>query len=177
MISSTITPAICTSDRRTAISTFRSAMKATPTTPAPTAHAAIVAPVNYAVPPDNPFIGRTSFNGIPLTGNVRTEFWAVGLRNPWRFCFDDATGLLYVGDVGQGAREEVDVIEKSGNYGWNYREGYILRPGSGAPPAGFSSLPPILDYPRTPSGATNVGFSVTGGVVYRGNRIPQLNGA
>ncbi|HEU0008199.1 MAG TPA: PQQ-dependent sugar dehydrogenase [Verrucomicrobiae bacterium] len=144
---------------------------------APTPHAAIVAPVNYAVPPDNPFIGRTSFNGIPLTGNVRTEFWAVGLRNPWRFCFDDATGLLYVGDVGQGAREEVDVIVKGGNYGWNYREGYILRPGSGAPPAGFSSLPPILDYPRTPSGATNVGFSVTGGVVYRGTRIPQLTGA
>src|SRR6185503_12700728 len=55
--------------------------------------------------------------------------------------------------------------------------GYIARPGSGAPPAGFSSIPPILDYPRTPSGATNVGFSVTGGVVYHGTRIPQLTGA
>ena len=71
----------------------------------------------------------------------------------------------------------MDVIQKGGNYGWNYREGYIQRPGSGAPPPGFSSIDPILDYPRTPSGATNVGFSVTGGVVYRGTRIPQLTGA
>src|SRR5438093_2113877 len=77
----------------------------------PTPHASIVAPTNYAVPPDNPFIGATSFNGIALTGNVRTEFWAVGLRNPWRFSFDELTGRLYVGDVGQGAREEVDVIQ------------------------------------------------------------------
>src|SRR4030095_5123450 len=90
---------------------------------------------------------------------------------------DYVPGRLYVGDVGQGAREEVDVIEKGGNYGWNYREGHIARPGSGAPPAGFSSIPPILDYPRSPAGATNVGFSITGGVVYRGNRIPALYGA
>jgi len=143
----------------------------------PTPHASITMPTNYAVPPDNPFVGATSFNGLPLTGNVRTEFWAVGLRNPWRFSIDELTGTIYVGDVGQGAREEVDIIVKGGNYGWNYREGYIARPGSGAPPAGFSSIPPILDYPRTPSGATNVGFSVTGGVVYRGTRIPQLTGA
>jgi glucose/arabinose dehydrogenase/mono/diheme cytochrome c family protein len=144
----------------------------------PTPHPAIASPTNYAVPTNNPFIGRTTFNGLPLTGNLRTEFWAVGLRNPWRFSFDYVTGLLYVGDVGQGAREEVDVIEKGGNnYGWNYREGYIQRPGSSTPPAGFSSIPPILDYPRTPSGATNVGFSITGGVVYRGTRIPQLTGA
>ncbi len=144
---------------------------------APTPHGAIVAPTNYAVPADNPFVGATTFNGLPLTGNVRTEFWAVGLRNPWRFSFDDATGLLYVGDVGQGAREEVDIIVKGGNYGWNYREGNIARPGSGSPPAGFSAIPPILDYPRTPAGATNIGASITGGVVYRGNRIPQLTGA
>jgi glucose/arabinose dehydrogenase/mono/diheme cytochrome c family protein len=144
---------------------------------APTPHSSIAAPTNYAVPPDNPFVGATTFNGLPLTGNVRTEFWAVGLRNPWRFSFDRVTGLIYCGDVGQGAREEVDIIVKGGNYGWNYREGYIARPGSGAPPAGFSAIPPILDYPRTPTGATNVGFSVTGGVVYRGSRIPQLNGA
>ena len=67
-------------------------------------------------------------------GNVRTEFWAVGLRNPWRFSIDEVTGRIFVGDVGQGAREEVDVIVKGGNYGWNYREGYIQRPGSGVPP-------------------------------------------
>ena len=142
---------------------------------APTPHPA--SSTNYAIPSDNPFIGATQFNGIPLTGNVRTEFWAVGLRNPWRFSIDHVSGLIYCGDVGQGAREEVDIIVKGGNYGWNYREGYIQRPGSGAPPAGFSSIPPILDYPRTPAGATNVGYSVTGGVVYRGSRIPQLTGA
>src|SRR6185369_6373883 len=141
----------------------------------PTPHPA--SSTNYAIPSDNPFIGATQFNGIPTTGNIRTEFWAVGLRNPWRFSIDYVTGLIYCGDVGQGAREEVDIIAKGGNYGWNYREGYIQRPGSGAPPAGFSSIPPILDYARTPSGATNVGNSITGGVVYRGNRISQLNGA
>ena len=143
----------------------------------PTAHASIASPTNYAVPPDNPFVGATSFNGIPLTGNVRSEFWAVGLRNPWRFSIDELTGTIYVGDVGQNAREEVDIIVKGGNYGWNYREGYIQRPGSGTPPAGFSSIPPILDYLRTPAGATNIGNSITGGVVYRGTRIPQLYGA
>jgi uncharacterized repeat protein (TIGR03806 family) len=143
----------------------------------PNPHVSIAAPTNYAVPPDNPFIGATTFNGLPITGNVRTEFWAVGLRNPWRFCIDEPTGRIFVGDVGQGAREEVDVIVRGGNYGWNYREGYIQRPGSGTPPAGFSSIPPILDYPRNPAGATNVGFSVTGGVVYRGSRIPALAGA
>jgi glucose/arabinose dehydrogenase/mono/diheme cytochrome c family protein len=143
----------------------------------PTPHAAIVAPTNYAIPPNNPFIGATQFNGLPLTGNIRTEFWAVGLRNPWRFFIDAVTGVIYCGDVGQGAREEVDIIVKGGNYGWNYREGTIQRPGSGAPPAGFSAIPPILDYARTPTGATNVGFSITGGIVYRGNRFPLLNGA
>jgi glucose/arabinose dehydrogenase len=143
----------------------------------PTPHPAIVAPTNYAVPPDNPFVGATQFNDIPLIGNVRTEFWAAGLRNPWRFFIDQVTGLIYCGDVGQGAREEIDIIVKGGNYGWNYREGYIQRPGSGTPPAGFRHVPPILDYSRTPSGASNVGFSVIGGVVYRGSRIPGLNGA
>ena len=143
----------------------------------PTPHSSIAAPTNYAVPPDNPFIGATTFNGLPLTGNVRTEFWAVGLRNPWRFSIDDVTGRIFVGDVGQGAREEVDVIVKGGNYGWNFREGYIARPGSGTPPAGFSAIPPMLDYARTPAGATNVGTSITGGVVYRGSRLPDLNGA
>lgn len=143
---------------------------------APTPHASIIAPTNYAIPSDNPFVGATTFNGLALTGNVRTEFWAVGLRNPWRFSFDPVTGWLYCGDVGQGAREEVDVIVKGGNYGWSYREGYIQGPRTG-PPVGFNPIPPILDYPRSGSSTTNVGYSVTGGVVYRGNRFPELNGA
>lgn len=132
--------------------------------------------INYRIPPDNPFIGATTFNGLPVnSNNVRTEFYAVGLRNPWRFSFDPVTDLLWLADVGQGAREEVDIIHKGGNYGWNFREGTIQRPGSGAPPAGFTHINPIQDYGR--GTGTNQGASVTGGVVYRGSRIPELHGA
>ncbi len=131
---------------------------------------------NYLVPNDNPFIGATQFNGANVNPiNVRTEFWATGLRNPWRFSFDRATGHLYCGDVGQGQREEINVITKGGNYGWNYREGKIPRPGSPTPPLGFSGIDPILDYGR--GNGTNQGFVVTGGVVYRGTKISQLYGA
>lgn len=130
------------------------------------------ASTNYTVPPDNPFVGATNFNNRPVVPQrVRTEFWAVGLRNPWRMSFDPASGLLYVGDVGQGAREEIDIIEKGGNYGWHYREGKIARPGAPAPPPGFTHINPIHDYPRSQ------GFAVTGGVVYRGQRLSHLFGA
>lgn len=130
---------------------------------------------NFRVPADNPFMGATSFNGSAVNSNqVRTEFWAVGLRNPWRMSFDRPTGRLYVGDVGQGAREEIDVIEKGMNYGWAYREGLIQRPGSGTPPAGFVGTDPILDYLRG-SGDFR-GHSVTGGLVYRGENLPELFG-
>ncbi|MEO8428304.1 MAG: PQQ-dependent sugar dehydrogenase [Verrucomicrobiota bacterium] len=125
----------------------------------------------YAVPADNPFIGVTNFNGNAVDpSKVHTEFWAVGLRNPWRFSIDPVTGVIYCGDVGQDTREEIDIIVKGGNYGWNFREGKIARPGSPAPPAGFTSINPIHDYPRS------LGFSVTGGVVYRGNRFAQIYG-
>ncbi len=142
----------------------------------PNPHAAVSA--NYTVPPDNPFVGATSFNGKAVDPTkVRTEFWAVGLRNPWRFCFDRATGLLYCGDVGQDAREEVDLIVKGGNYGWNYREATIAGPRP--PPAGFASLPPLLDYEQPLTGGNNRfrGNCVIGGVVYRGARLSQLFGA
>jgi glucose/arabinose dehydrogenase len=131
---------------------------------------------NYAVPADNPFVGATTFNGLPVnSANVRTEFWAVGLRNPWRMSFDEVTGLLYCADVGQSSREEVNIIIKGGNYGWPYREGFLVYGGFGQPPAGFRPLAPIVDYTR--GSGTNQGNSVTGGFVYRGTRYSDLYGA
>ena len=125
----------------------------------------------YAVPPDNPFVGAASFNGAPVDpAGVRTEFWATGLRNPWRMSFDPATGRLWCGDVGQGAREEIDLIVRGGNYGWNYREGTIAGP-RGNPAAGTSFVAPVWDYPNPAQGS-----SVTGGLVYRGARLPALVG-
>ncbi len=132
---------------------------------------------NYFIPADNPYIGLTSFNGAlvnPLS--IRTEFYAIGFRNPWRFSFDPVTGFLYLGDVGQDTWEEVDVIVKGGNYGWVYREG--LHPGyrTGQAPPGFTSINPIQDYPH--SGTANYqGNAVIGGGVYRGSRLSQLYGA
>ncbi|MCL4178491.1 MAG: PQQ-dependent sugar dehydrogenase [Verrucomicrobia bacterium] len=132
------------------------------------------ATTNYAIPSDNPFVGATEFNGLSIDPlDVRTEFWAVGLRNPWRFSFDPATGWLYCGDVGQGAWEEINRIERGGNYGWNYLEG--IQTSSGSPPEGTVLAPPILAYPRSGDPAY-IGNSVTGGVVYRGDRISQLYG-
>jgi glucose/arabinose dehydrogenase len=144
----------------------------------PNPHASVTDPANYAIPRDNPFVhtslGGTwngDFNGsvVANLNLVRNEFWAVGLRNPWRFSFDVDTGRLYCGDVGQGQLEEVDIIVKGGNYGWACREGTISGPKSA--PAGFTSINPILVYGRTE------GVSVIGGVVYRGSRIPELYGA
>lgn len=127
---------------------------------------------HYAVPPDNPFVGATSFNGLPVDpGRVRTEFWAVGLRNPWRMAFDPETGQLFCADVGQSTREEVNLIERGGNYGWSYWEGNFQRTNSALIPPGFRHARPLIDYGR------NLGYSVTGGVVYRGHRFPDLHGA
>jgi glucose/arabinose dehydrogenase len=118
----------------------------------------------YAIPADNPFIGRP---------DARPEIWASGLRNVWRMSFDRATGELWAGDVGQNAWEEVDLIVKGGNYGWNVREGmheFTLRP-RGQPPASGPFIDPVVEYPR------NQGISITGGATYRGTAIPQLVGA
>jgi mono/diheme cytochrome c family protein len=95
------------------------------------------------------------------------------LRNPWRISFDPATDWLYCGDVGQGTWEEIDIITRGGDFGWNYREG--LHRFTGTPPAGLTFVNPIWEYPHTGS-ATNSGLSVTGGVVYRGTRLSQLYG-
>jgi glucose/arabinose dehydrogenase len=140
----------------------------------PNPHASLMNATNYFVPADNPFVGATQFNGITLTNPVRTEYWAVGLRNPWRFSFDPVTGTLYCGDVGGSLREEVDVIVKGGNYGWAYREGTIAGPKSAQAPPGFTSIPPITEYNH--GSATNQGNSITGGVMYRGTRVPPLDG-
>ncbi|HKN86926.1 MAG TPA: PQQ-dependent sugar dehydrogenase [Nitrospiraceae bacterium] len=116
----------------------------------------------YRIPPDNPFVADKS---------ARPEIWAYGLRNPWRYSFDAATGLLYVGDVGQYDREEVDVVRKGGNYGWRRMEGSICTPGvnSSCDQSGLER--PIFDYP------TRSGHVVIGGHVYRGPSIPGLCGA
>ncbi len=128
-----------------------------------------VHPGTYAVPPDNPFVGATSFNGRPVEpAHVHTEFWAVGLRNPWRMSFDPATGWLWCGDVGQDQHEEVDLITRGGNYGWNYREGNY--PFRGPAPAGVKFDAPVWDYPHAQ------GLSITGGLVSHGARYPDLEG-
>ncbi len=128
-----------------------------------------VHPGSYSIPHDNPFVGATSFNGRPVDpARVRTEFWAVGLRNPWRMSFDPATGKLWCGDVGQGLHEEVDLIVRGGNYGWNYREGAF--PFRGRPPAAAKFTEPIWDYPHTE------GICITGGLVSHGSRYPDLAG-
>lgn len=129
----------------------------------------------YAVPADNPFVGATNFLGRPVDpAQVRTEFWAVGLRNPWRITFDRETGLLYCADVGQNQWEEINLVERGGNYGWNYREGNAAGPRSN-PPAEAVFIPPLVVYGH--GTRTNQGNSVTGGVVYRGPRLSSLNGS
>jgi glucose/arabinose dehydrogenase len=132
---------------------------------------------NYFVPADNPFVTTS----LPWERNTnvdvsftRTEFWAVGLRNPWRFFIDPPSGSVWVGDVGGGVREEVDVVTAGGNYGWVYREGIVAGPVAG--PAGFTSIAPIYDYGHG-TAATNTGNSITGGLVYHGDRLRELTNA
>jgi uncharacterized repeat protein (TIGR03806 family) len=143
---------------------------------APNAHPAING--GYRIPSDNPFVGASSFNGLAIDpSKVRSEFWAVGLRNPWRFSFDPNTGNMYCADVGQSDREEVNIIRKGGNYGWDYRDGnhsYSWNP----PPAGAVLTAPILDYRRIGSSgdSTREGNCVIGGFVYRGSRFTELWG-
>lgn len=115
----------------------------------------------YGVPPDNPFVGRPG---------ARPEIFAYGLRNPWRFSFDRADGTLWCGDVGQNAREEIDVVVSGGNYGWRTMEGFICTPRVNPQCVTNGLLTPVVDYPRSD------GVSVTGGHVYRGRRWPGLEG-
>jgi glucose/arabinose dehydrogenase len=116
---------------------------------------------NYAVPKDNPFVDRAG---------AQPEIWAYGIRNIWRMAFDRKTGALWAGDVGQNLWEEIDVIARGGNYGWNLREG--LHPfgvkGVGPRP---DLIEPLWEYYH------ETGKSITGGTVYRGPRLPELDGA
>jgi len=119
----------------------------------------------YAVPASNPLVG---------VAGTRDELWNWGLRNPWRFSFDRSTGDLYIGDVGQGAREEIDVSTaasgggKGTNYGWSIMEGMQCYDASSCDMTGLTL--PVLEYSH------NDGCSVTGGHVYRGTAIPDLAG-
>src|SRR5205085_6190881 len=113
----------------------------------------------YAVPADNPFVG------VP---GARGEVWAYGFRNPWRFSFDRASGDLWLGDVGESVREEVDLVRRGGDYGWNAFEGALLHREDAT---AASPLAPVLDYARP------TGNCVIGGFVYRGTGVPALAGA
>ncbi len=116
----------------------------------------------YGIPGDNPFVKKEGY---------REEIYALGIRNPWGMAFD-AEGSLWVADVGQELFEEINLIEKGGNYGWSFREGHGAFPGrTDAAPADAKFVEPIHVYSR------DQGISITGGVVYRGSKIPALQGA
>ncbi len=114
----------------------------------------------YSIPASNPFVGAKGARG---------EIWAYGFRNPWRASFDPLTGRLFAADVGQSTWEEVDIIEKGKNYGWNIMEGPdCFEPPVGCDMSGLES--PIHSYGHS------LGRSVMGGYVYRGHQIPALVG-
>lgn len=113
-----------------------------------------------SVPPDNPFVGQPGARG---------EIWAYGLRNPWRMSFDRASGRLWAADVGQDAREEIDLIVKGGNYGWRVYEGTRSNVNPENLPLS-TFIAPVYEYGR------DLGQSVTGGYVYRGAALPDFAG-
>jgi len=113
----------------------------------------------YKIPADNPTFASPG---------ARKEIYAYGLRNPWRFSFDRVTGKLWAADVGQNALEEINIIEKGGNYGWKIMEGSQCFGSSSCDRSGLKL--PVHEYPRSE------GVSVTGGYVYRGSAIPGLVG-
>ena len=125
-----------------------------------------VSTLPYTIPPSNPFVGRAGAD----------EIWAYGLRNPWRYAFDAPTDgtspKLYIADVGQGAREEVNVVDASAagrNYGWRLMEGTrCYNPSSGCNQTGLTL--PVVEYDH------GRGCSITGGFVYRGAAIPEVRG-
>ncbi|TWU42899.1 PQQ-dependent sugar dehydrogenase [Novipirellula artificiosorum] len=115
----------------------------------------------YGIPLDNPFVN---------VADAQSEIYAFGLRNPWRIAFDPSTGRLWTGDVGQELWEEIDVIEKGGNYGWSSREGTHPFGNRVVRSEGSDPITPVWEYDHA------IGKSVTGGRVYRGQRVPALSG-
>jgi glucose/arabinose dehydrogenase/sugar lactone lactonase YvrE len=114
----------------------------------------------YGIPKDNPFVGRS---------DAKPEIWAYGLRNPWRIHFDRKTGDLWLGEVGQNLWEEIIIVTKGGNYGWARREGLHPFGPKGVGP-NKDMIDPIWEYHH------DIGKSITGGPVYRGERLPELQG-
>src|SRR5205085_5404649 len=116
---------------------------------------------------------------------VADKNWAYGLRNPYRMSFDPATGKLWAGDTGQDNIEEIDVIQRGGNYGWHEKEGtFLFHPGLPfSPEDSFVTrgtvpgvIDPVAEYDHTaPQGEVN-GEAVIGGYVYHGSAVPQLDG-
>ncbi len=115
---------------------------------------------NYAIPKDNPFVG---------SDNKRPEIWAYGFRNIWRFAFDRKTGDLWAGDVGQNLYEEINIVTRGGNYGWKLREAWHPFSVNGVE-RNPEMIDPIWEYHH------DIGKSITGGTVYRGSRVPELEG-
>jgi glucose/arabinose dehydrogenase len=124
--------------------------------------------LNYAIPKDNPFVGRAGARG---------EIWALGLRNVWRMAFDRQSKRLWAGDVGEDTWEEIDIIERGGNYGWNTFEGFRKFIPKGQPPPAPPAhvvgklIDPIFAYNHS------IGNCIVGGAVYRGKNVPELFGA
>lgn len=116
----------------------------------------------YGIPADNPFANNDK--------GYRQEIYAYGLRNPWRFSFDPVTQQLWTGDVGQNRYEEIDIIQKGGNYGWNIMEAFhCFEPENNCDSA--QTILPVWEYNRSQGD-----ISVTGGFVYRGPNLPELEG-
>lgn len=142
----------------------------------------------YSIPVDNPFVATSEggtwngqFNGsaVPVANlpYVRSEFWAVGFRSPWRFTIDAPTGEIWLGDVGENTYEELDLITKGANYGWAFLEGFHA--GFKTPSAGFTSTLPLVEYPHLsqPGDPNFKGSCIIGGFVYHGTRFASLTGA
>jgi len=116
--------------------------------------------LNYGIPADNPFVNNP---------NARPEIYAYGLRNPWRISFDFQTNTLWAGDVGQDDFEEIDLIEIGNNYGWNTLEGFNCFGADDCDQTGLTL--PVFEYSHN-----NGDLSITGGYVYRGSGVPELQG-
>ncbi len=155
---------------------YRIDVDSRPESLAPNPHPAMVQ--NYRIPPANPFVGADQFLGRPVDPDrVRTELWAVGLRNPFRFSIDPATGELWIGDVGYDSFESIFVSGPGANHGWGFLEGGQPGPAFAQMPADFQTDPRHRYRPPVHSYSHDQGHSALGGIVYRGTSLAQLHGS